>query len=229
MILFNNFVVPAIGRSVTGLYIWLYWITPPLLPLTSSSTCCLFPLQSPTHPSRIHSQSDSAAAGTDHLLLDSSNGRLHSPPPAIEDAATSDKKANMAILIKRYFYQLLEGCSDQNCRNINCKNSGQVPLLTPSQAAAKALELLFQRAILCQSSPCLSPPCERKAASQTKTSLFGVGEESPSSSSCSSSAATIGRNNNNKSTNCDKAERVATQMNQEKDEDGREEGENQAR
>lgn len=56
----------------------------------------------------------------------------------------------MRKLIERYFYQLMEGCENKNCRNRHCKSSGQVAALTPNQAAAKALQLFFQGASLCR-------------------------------------------------------------------------------
>lgn len=113
----------------------------------------------------------------------------------------------MRSLIERYFYQLLEGCSDDDCQNINCKSSGKVALLTPNQAAAKALELFFQGASLCASSP---SPCDKRMTTpqpqQTKNSGFGA-EESSSSSAGEGGGA---RPANNSKPNCDKAERVAS-------------------
>lgn len=82
----------------------------------------------------------------------------------------------MRSLIERYFYQLLEGCSNKHCENVNCKSSGQVSALTPNQAAAKALQLFFQGASLCDND---QRPCDKRRASQT-TNLDQ--EESSSSS-----------------------------------------------
>lgn len=138
-------------------------------------------------PPRIHSHSESAS-GTDlHLhpssIIEKLNGSTTSPGTE-EATATNVKKANMRTLIERYFYQLLEGCPDQQCQNINCKSSGQVPTLTPNQAAAKALELFFQGASLCQTlaNSDRRPGVQPRSAPHNVISAGG-GDESPSSSS----------------------------------------------
>lgn len=89
---------------------------------------------------------------------------------------TSSKRENMRSLIERYFYQLLEGCSNKQCGNVNCKSSGQVSALTPNQAAAKALQLFFQGASLCDMD---QKPCDKRRPRQT----INLDQEESSSSS----------------------------------------------
>lgn len=62
------------------------------------------------------------------------------------------KRAAAKKLIERYFYQLREGCGNNECKNKNCASSGQVSNLTPNQAAAKALQLYSEDAELCDNS-----------------------------------------------------------------------------
>lgn len=63
------------------------------------------------------------------------------------------KRAAAKKLIERYFYQLLEGCGNTNCKNKNCASSGEVCKLTPDQAAARALQLYSEDAKLCDNNP----------------------------------------------------------------------------
>lgn len=173
---------------------------------------------------RIHSHSDSASGamglglGTD-LLLDS-NALSDKPQPQTasiagnqqqhqDQDATTVKKANMRMLIERYFYQLLEGCADQSCQNINCKSSGKVPILTPNQAAAKALQLFFQGASLCPKPGEGKQDTKLPTAMQTKNGIALNGESSSD-------------NPSNNKPNCDKTERVTSMdqnQRQEQDQD----------
>ena len=48
-----------------------------------------------------------------------------------------DKRVAASQLIKRYYYQLTEGCGDSSCTNEHCASSRKVRDLTPNQAAAQ--------------------------------------------------------------------------------------------
>lgn len=124
------------------------------------------------------------AGGTDICL--EANGRAGKIPPTEDE--TNLKKANMRILIERYFYQLLEGCENKSCRNRHCKSSGQVPVLTPNQAAAKALQLFFQGASLCQNDKIQG---EQRLTEHSQRSILRRDEESSSSSNNNNSSLAI--------------------------------------
>lgn len=70
-------------------------------------------------------------------------------------ASESDemKRAIAKKLIERYFYQLSDGCGKPNCANKNCASSGSVEVLSPNQAAARAIQLYSQEAELCELHP----------------------------------------------------------------------------
>jgi ubiquitin-protein ligase E3 A len=48
-----------------------------------------------------------------------------------------DKRVAARQLIKRYYFQLTEGCGDPNCNNEHCASSKKVQTLSPNQAAAQ--------------------------------------------------------------------------------------------
>lgn len=66
------------------------------------------------------------------LLLTSSS---YSSTPG--DSQSLDKRVAAGQLIKRYYFQLTEGCGDPNCNNENCASSKKIQALSPNQAAAQ--------------------------------------------------------------------------------------------
>jgi ubiquitin-protein ligase E3 A len=60
---------------------------------------------------------------------------------ATGDSQAPDKRVAARQLIKRYYFQLTEGCGDPNCNNEHCASSKKVQTLTPNQAAAQVLRL----------------------------------------------------------------------------------------
>lgn len=75
------------------------------------------------------------------------------PPHSSSLESDAMKRAAAKKLIERYFYQLLDGCGNTECKNKNCASSGEVRNLTPDQAAAKALQLYSEDAKLCDVHP----------------------------------------------------------------------------
>ncbi|XP_046656032.1 ubiquitin-protein ligase E3A-like isoform X3 [Daphnia pulicaria] len=65
------------------------------------------------------------------------------------DSQTLDKRVAARQLIKRYYFQLTEGCGDPNCNNEHCASSKKVQNLSPNQAAAQALDLFARKGRLC--------------------------------------------------------------------------------
>ncbi|EFX61056.1 hypothetical protein DAPPUDRAFT_340714, partial [Daphnia pulex] len=65
------------------------------------------------------------------------------------DSQTLDKRVAARQLIKRYYFQLTEGCGDSNCNNEHCASSKKVQNLSPNQAAAQALDLFARKGRLC--------------------------------------------------------------------------------
>lgn len=55
------------------------------------------------------------------------------------DSQAPDKRVAARQLIKRYYFQLTEGCGDSNCNNEHCASSKKVQTLSPNQAAAQVL------------------------------------------------------------------------------------------
>uniref|UniRef100_A0AAG5DUH1 Ubiquitin-protein ligase E3A n=1 Tax=Anopheles atroparvus TaxID=41427 RepID=A0AAG5DUH1_ANOAO len=83
--------------------------------------------------------------------------RSNRPPASNEEHEM--KRASAKKLIERYFYQLMEGCGNQQCSNKHCASSGQVGRMTPNAAAARAIQLFSQEAPLC---------CEKDSSKLTK-------------------------------------------------------------
>ena len=52
-----------------------------------------------------------------------------------------DKRVVAKQLIERYYYQLTQGCGNDQCTNENCASSRKVPL-TPNQAAVQVNDIL---------------------------------------------------------------------------------------
>ncbi|CAH0769771.1 unnamed protein product [Bemisia tabaci] len=67
------------------------------------------------------------------------------------------KRAAAAKRIERYFYQLTDGCGNENCSNKFCASSGKAPSLKPNQAAVLALELFKEDSPLCEYHPAKIP------------------------------------------------------------------------
>ncbi|XP_045036552.1 ubiquitin-protein ligase E3A isoform X2 [Daphnia magna] len=65
------------------------------------------------------------------------------------DSQSLDKRVAAGQLIKRYYFQLTEGCGDPNCNNENCASSKKIQALSPNQAAAQALDLFARKGRLC--------------------------------------------------------------------------------
>ncbi|XP_058170739.1 ubiquitin-protein ligase E3A [Anopheles ziemanni] len=86
------------------------------------------------------------------------------------------KRASAKKLIERYFYQLMEGCGNEQCSNKNCASSGKVSRMTANAAAARAIQLFSQEAPLCdeKKTPILSKPSENHAASGSSSSSAAV-------------------------------------------------------
>lgn len=80
---------------------------------------------------------------------------LLSPTTTTTTTIESDemKRANAKKLIERYFYQLSDGCGKTNCSNRNCASSGICERLQPDQAAARAIQLYTEEAVLCEMHP----------------------------------------------------------------------------
>jgi hypothetical protein len=55
------------------------------------------------------------------------------------ESQAPDKRVAARQLIKRYYFQLTEGCGDPNCNNEHCASSKKVQPLSPNQAAAQVL------------------------------------------------------------------------------------------
>lgn len=76
------------------------------------------------------------------------------PSPPKEEGASGEgadtmKRAAAAQLIERYYFALTNGCGNSSCSNAHCVSSGKVEKLAPNVAAARALQLLSQKATLC--------------------------------------------------------------------------------
>ncbi len=51
--------------------------------------------------------------------------------------------------IEKYFKQLTVGCGSLDCKNQFCQSSGLLSVLTPNQAAVRAIQLYAEDAKLC--------------------------------------------------------------------------------
>lgn len=116
-----------------------------------------------------------------------------SPPKeegASGEGADSMKRAAAAQLIERYYFQLTEGCGNSACSNTHCVSSGKVDKLVPNEAAARALQLLSQKATLCGSGSNRSKVPRTQSAKET-TPIQQSSSTSPTPGSSSSSAEEI--------------------------------------
>lgn len=116
------------------------------------STCFIPPLPCAARPriplSLPHNPDEAESEGA-NTVPEKRNGSTDGGDDSDNNNDSVMKKASVRKLIERYFYQLLEGCGNRSCRNRHCKSSGQVPTMTPNQAAARALQLFSQDAKLC--------------------------------------------------------------------------------
>ncbi|XP_055378771.1 ubiquitin-protein ligase E3A [Condylostylus longicornis] len=103
------------------------------------------------------------------------------------------KRAAARKLIERYFYQLLHGCGNSNCKNKYCASSGEIEELTPNQAAARAIQLFSQDAKLCDTTQ-IQPS---KIARTSPSSSSNVSEILNTSDAGQSSSFSIESNNSN--------------------------------
>ncbi|KAI5703179.1 hypothetical protein M8J75_008679 [Diaphorina citri] len=63
------------------------------------------------------------------------------------------KRATVKERIEKYFYQLTDGCGNEDCKNENCASSGKLAALSPNEAAGMALKLWKASAQLCDPHP----------------------------------------------------------------------------
>ncbi|XP_063233453.1 ubiquitin-protein ligase E3A [Bacillus rossius redtenbacheri] len=93
-------------------------------------------------------EASSASAG-----LDLPPRQLSSPSTSYCADGDTMKRASAKKLIERYFYQLVDGCGNENCDNEYCASSGKLKQLTRNQAAAQAIQLFSKDARLCDAQP----------------------------------------------------------------------------
>ncbi|KAJ1525999.1 hypothetical protein ONE63_009178 [Megalurothrips usitatus] len=108
------------------------------------------------------------------------------------EESDSMKRAAAKKLIERYFYQLLEGCGNTDCDNVNCASSGKAKVLTPNQAAAQAIQLFSQEARLCDAQPSKVARTSESGAEGSHQSCSAIADGSAQSSSASVLPSTPG-------------------------------------
>lgn len=90
------------------------------------------------------------------------------------------KRAAAKRLIERYYYQLTDGCGDNDCRNENCAscNAFVYKNLSRNELAVHALHLVKQKARLCGAHPpkIAKRPPESKENATTSISCMKSGE-----------------------------------------------------
>lgn len=69
------------------------------------------------------------------------------------------KRSHTKQLIERYFYQLTIGCANLQCTNENCASNVHFEVLTPNQAAARAIKLFSEEAEFCNFLPSRTASC----------------------------------------------------------------------
>lgn len=85
------------------------------------------------------------------------------------------KRLQVKQLIERYFYQLSIGCGNTHCTNENCASFVQFKVLTPNEAAARAIELFSENSKFCEFFSKKSLQCN---VNGTKTFFEPVAEDS---------------------------------------------------
>ncbi|XP_014790908.1 ubiquitin-protein ligase E3A [Octopus bimaculoides] len=98
------------------------------------------------------------------------------------DSEASDvmKRAAAKRLIERYYYQLTDGCGDNDCRNENCAscNAFVYKNCSRNQLAVHALHLFKQKARLCEAHPAkiAKRPSESEENATTSVSCMKSGD-----------------------------------------------------
>ncbi|XP_030748877.1 ubiquitin-protein ligase E3A isoform X2 [Sitophilus oryzae] len=108
------------------------------------------------------------------------------------------KRTAARKLIEQYFYQLTEGCGNQNCKNINCASSGELKPMTPNEAAGHALKLFSQEAKLCERHPSKIARTNLPSKSNTQNENIGGICSIPSNDTIISQSSKDGTKSNNK-------------------------------
>ncbi|XP_026680400.1 ubiquitin-protein ligase E3A [Diaphorina citri] len=58
------------------------------------------------------------------------------------------KRATVKERIEKYFYQLTDGCGNEDCKNENCASSGKLAALSPNEAARNEKTFLTEKKLL---------------------------------------------------------------------------------
>ncbi|XP_044263019.1 ubiquitin-protein ligase E3A [Tribolium madens] len=128
----------------------------------------------------------------------SSSNNETSTPDNKEDEM---KRAAARKLIERYFYQLTDGCGNPACKNKYCASSGQLKPLTPDEAAAQAIQLFSQEAILCERHPNKIPRTNNKMlSSDSDESINRKNDVTPNNEILAGNESYIKLNTTNNST-----------------------------
>ena len=106
------------------------------------------------------------------------------------------KRAAAKQLIEKFYYQLTDGCGNENCENENCASSPKFVLKDQERnaLALQAVQLFKNKARLCDVQPSKVP----RAAEQIQPSSSSGGA-SPCEPSSSSSATPVSTNTDNAS------------------------------
>jgi hypothetical protein len=100
------------------------------------------------------------------------------------------KRAAARQMIERYYYQLTDGCGNEQCQNVDCASCPTFSLKdkTKNELAIKAIDLFKGKAELCGSQPSKVPRAENSAGpskvshGEVATTQKVILEEKPSSS-----------------------------------------------
>ncbi|XP_005102222.2 ubiquitin-protein ligase E3A [Aplysia californica] len=120
--------------------------------------------------SNTNSSLDGQQSASDLSVENLINRRLSPPPENMKRAAAKQ-------LIEQYYYQLTEGCGDENCTNENCASSSDFQFrdANRNKLALEAINLSKSKAPLCERRP-------------NKLSRYPTQEEGAASSSTAASA-----------------------------------------
>lgn len=107
---------------------------------------------------------------------------------------SEETKLAVKELIERYHHQLTVGCGREGCTNEHCASNSNVGPLSPNDAAARALQLVFAKAELCVGSAA-TPAVPLSNGSATPCRDAAIGSGGPAASAAAATTRALASSN----------------------------------